>query len=430
MQLHPPISRLLSQWQTINPIARRLIFIRFLRSIAQGALAVDFVLYLKDLHWPASHIGLLLMATGIVASILSIVVGIASDHQGRKPFILGYEVLLILGTLTFLAIPTTPVLVVVAVVLGFGRGANGSAGPFGPAEQAWLAQSIATRDRGSVFSLNATSGFWGMAIGSILASVLPSFFSSIGPNQYFSLFWLTAIIGVINLIQVHRTPNDSPPSISESSATNPSSESREEPTIKRSENRALRALVFVNMINGLGVSFIAPLFPYWFSIRYGVGYGAIGSLFGLTFFLTGVASLYAGWLSKRMGLVDTIVKIRIIGVVLLVMLPFMPSFPLAAMVYLLRSLVNRGTFGARQAFSVGLVRDQRRGLASSLNAISWNIPSAIGPAIGGWLLSVGSLSLPFYFAAALQFLYLVAFRRLFAAQRTEREPANPQTPHK
>jgi hypothetical protein len=41
---------------------RRLITARAIRSVAQGALVVDFVLYLRALSWSASVIGLLLEA--------------------------------------------------------------------------------------------------------------------------------------------------------------------------------------------------------------------------------------------------------------------------------------------------------------------------------------------------------------------------------
>jgi MFS family permease len=62
--------------------------------------------------------------------------------------------------------------------------------------------------------------------------------------------------------------------------------------------------------------------------------------------------------------------------------------------------------GARQAVGLKLVGSGRRGLAASLNAISMQVPRAIGPVIGGWLLEANLLALPFSVAAALQAGYL------------------------
>lgn len=401
---------LFDRWKHLDQTARGLILVRALRSVAQGALTVDFVLYLKELHWSAPHIGLLLMSSGLVGASLSLVVGVASDRRGRKRFLIWYEVLLILGTLAALISRSMLILIPVAVIFAFGRGANGNAGPFGPAEQSWLARAVPPKERGATFSLNATAGFWGMALGSWLAAVLPDWSIPLwgpGPNRYQSLFVLTLLIALVNLAQIACIPDrtvDANPIPSD--ATN-----KPEAVVRHDENRALAWLVGVNAINSLGVGFIAPLFPYWFSVRYGVGPGAIGTLYGLTFVLTGASSLITGWLTTLYGVPRVIVGVRIVGVGLLLLLPFMPSFPWASLLYLLRSLVNRGTFGARQAFSVSLVRDQRRGLASSLNAISWNIPAAVGPALGGWLLGTGSLTAPFLLAALLQLGYIGAFQK-------------------
>ena len=136
-------------WATLDPVARQLIVARFLRSIAQGALGVDFTLYLKLRHWSAPEVGLLLMAGGLAGAGLSLLVGTASDRIGRRLFLLVYEAGLIVGTLAIILFPSVPVLVLTAALFGFGRGANGASGPFAPAEQAWLAQSISNRRHAS-----------------------------------------------------------------------------------------------------------------------------------------------------------------------------------------------------------------------------------------------------------------------------------------
>jgi hypothetical protein len=70
---------------------RRLIAARAVRSIAQGALVVDFTLYLRALAWPAIWIGVL-FAVGMVVNIaLTLVLGPLSDRLGRKRFLLAYE---------------------------------------------------------------------------------------------------------------------------------------------------------------------------------------------------------------------------------------------------------------------------------------------------------------------------------------------------
>ncbi|MCY0880026.1 MAG: MFS transporter [Firmicutes bacterium] len=390
-------------------VARQLIMARFLRAVAQGALAVDFTLYLKVRGWSAPDVGLLLMAGGLTGAFLSLLVGIVSDRVGRRLFLLIYETGLIIGTGLIILFPTAWILVLSAALFGFGRGANGSSGPFAPAEQAWLAQSVPSERRGNVFSFNAGLQFWGMGVGSLLAAVLPHLIPGArGPSAYLPLFFLNLLMAIINLLQI-LSLEETPPVPEKRSAVQPRPASASDPSVVKRENRALTLLVIVNMVNSLGVGLVAPLLPYWFNLKFGVGPTAIGPVYALTFFLTGISSLVIGRVSEQIGLVRSIVLPRILGVMLLVAIPFMPSFALAATLYVARSIVNRSSMGARQAFSVGLVRDQRRGFASSLNAVSWSLAAAFGPAVGGWLIGMGSLVWPFVAAAALQLGYVILF---------------------
>lgn len=431
-------------WRSLHIAARQLIAARFLRSIAQGALGVDFTLYLSARGWSAPEVGALLMAGGLAGAALSLWVGVYSDRVGRKGFLLFYEAGLTVLTAAILLYPAAWLLILTAALFGFGRGANGASGPFAPAEQAWLAQNVPGKIRGKVFSFNAALQFWGMGIGSALAAVLPHMLpGATGAAAYAPMFVLNLLIAMINFIQIKAIAEvrpGSPEALREAAERKGSADAAQPlaqpdgalqpPTdeqIRRRENRALTLLTLVNMTNSLGVGIVAPLLPYWFHLKFGVGPEAIGPVYSLTFVLTGLSSLYIGRLSERIGLTKSIIVPRLIGILTLIAMPFMPYFWIAAVLYVLRSIVNRGSVGARQAFSVGLVRDARRGMASSLNAISWNVPASFGPAIGGWLIGAGSLVWPFVLASALQLAYIILFGTVLGRYE-ERTGTDPQAP--
>jgi predicted MFS family arabinose efflux permease len=132
-----------------------------------------------------------------------------------------------------------------------------------------------------------------------------------------------------------------------------------------------------------------------------------------TFWLTGMLSLLTGKMTERIGIIHSVVRTRLIGLILLAVVPLMPAYWLAALAYLLRSAFYRGSAGAQQALTVGLVRDERRGLATSLNAASFQLPRSVGPTIAGHLLQAGQLAVPFYAAALLQAVYLLLYDRIF-----------------
>ncbi len=173
---------------------------RTLRSVGQGALVVDFALYLHALGWSGVAIGLVLSAGGLFGAALSLLVGVSSDRLRRRPFLIGYEIVSLLATGVVLITARPAALATAAIVAGFGRGANGAAGPFSPAEQAWLAEAVAPLRRGWVYSLNAALGFFGMGAGALLA-ILPSLWQPwlAGALAYRPLFALVGAASIGNL---------------------------------------------------------------------------------------------------------------------------------------------------------------------------------------------------------------------------------------
>jgi hypothetical protein len=145
-------------------IIRLLLATRFVRSIGQGALAVGFALYLRALDWSAVAISAVLSAALITGVVLTLVAGPLSDRGGRRRFLFAYEAAQTLAGMAALLSAEPILLGAAAMVGGFGRGGNGGAGPFGPVEQAWLAQAVAPMRRGPVYSLNAALGFLGNAV--------------------------------------------------------------------------------------------------------------------------------------------------------------------------------------------------------------------------------------------------------------------------
>ena len=405
----------------LHPTTKRLVLTRALRSIGQGALVVDLALYLHALGWNGFHIGLVLSSAGLFGAVLSLGVGIASDKLHRRPFLIVYESVVFVCSILALLTAQSIILTMVIIAAGFGRGANGAAGPFSPVEQAWLAEEIPATKRGLIYSLNTAFGFIGMGIGALLA-MLPAFINTLletghshFPIQaiaYRPLFLIVTAATVANLFLIFNAEER----YSITRQIKVKKEIEAEKQIRKQENKMLAGLVFLNSFNGLAIGFTGPLISYWFAIKFGVGPASIAPIMAVTFFITGISSVLTGRVSQKIGIVQSVVWARLIGLLLLITLPIVPFFWLASLIYLLRSAFNRGSVGARQALTVGLVRDERRGLATSLNAMSMQLPQSVGPSIAGFLFSTGQLELPFYVGALFQGIYLVMYGRFFRKQ--------------
>ncbi|MDE1888588.1 MAG: MFS transporter, partial [Gammaproteobacteria bacterium] len=354
--------------------------------------------------------GLTLMAGGLVAAAFSMLIGVVSDRLQRKPFLLCNEGVTVLCGLAPLLSASPALLAAAVIVGGFGRGRAGSAGPFAPAEQAWLAEVVPPEQRGWIYSLNSALGFFGMALGALLA-IIPSFLIS-GWGAHFAyspIFMVIALGGIVNLWLLAGAPEQhvAPRILAASRTTRGNVEAR------RFENHILLRLFQLNTLNGLSIGLTSTLIAYWFALRYHIGPGEIAPLMALTFLLAGLSAIVTGRITVRHGLVSSVIWSRGIGAVLLGVLPLMPWFWLAAVVYMLRLATSGASVGARQAQVMVLVRDERRGLAASVNAASFQVPQSIGPGVAGPMIAAGMFLTPFYVAAALQVLYVIGYGRVF-----------------
>jgi MFS family permease len=235
---------------------RLLIATRFIRSIGQGAMIVDFSLYLKALGWSAVEISLVLSLTLAVGVVLTLLAGPLSDRRGRRVFLLGYEVAqAVAGVAAFLT-ARPAVLVMAAVVGGFGRGGNGAAGPFAPVEQAWLAQSVSAARRGPVYSAYAALGFFGMAMGAGMA-VLPSRLQTVLPGAlaYRPLFLIIVLTSLTccGLLWLASDTEAGPRPRLRAQETEVADQ------IQKRENTLVRRLMIANLLNGIGIGATGPL---------------------------------------------------------------------------------------------------------------------------------------------------------------------------
>ncbi|MGH8234024.1 MAG: MFS transporter [Rhodanobacteraceae bacterium] len=386
---------------------RLLIGMRAVRSVGQGTMVASFTLYLHALGWTGTAIGAVLMGALLFGTLLTIIVGPLSDRGGRRVFLLGYDLVQALVALIAMATTMPWLLVVAAVIGGFGRGANGSAGPFSPVEQAWLAIELPMARRGSVFSSNSAVGFIGMGTGALLAALPAWWFGHAMNATDYRLLFVLPLAGSLTsfaLMWMAREP---------AGFTSRAVKDSGDVAIRRTENRLLAKLVLANSLNGLGIGLIGPLIAYWFAIKFQRGLTDIGPGIALGLLVSAAGAFLAGAIARRHGIMHTVLWLRGAGIVLLVAMPLVPWFWPAMALYIARGVTNRGTSGLRQALAAGLTRVERRGLGSSLQNISIQLPRAIGPVIGGALFHAGYLALPFLLGALLQLGYLILYARFF-----------------
>jgi MFS family permease len=108
---------------------------------------------------------------------------------------------------------------------------------------------------------------------------------------------------------------------------------------------------------------------------------------------------------------------------LLATVPFMPTFPIAAALFLLREGLVEMDVPTRQSYVMAVVRPQERAFASGVTHLVRLGGWALAPGVAGLLMTGGSLALPLLVGAGMKIVYDLALWRSFRGVRPPEEDA-------
>ena len=138
------------------------------------------------------------------------------------------------------------------------------------------------------------------------------------------------------------------------------------------------------------------LVAYWFTLKFGAQPQLLGLIFFASNILAGLSALVAARLARRIGLIPTMVYTHLPSNVLLILLPFMPTLGLAALVVFLRASLSQMDVPARQSYIVAVVDPDERSAAAGITGIARSLGAAPAPAISTPLIGIPALmSVPF-----------------------------------
>jgi len=146
----------------------------------------------------------------------------------------------------------------------------------------------------------------------------------------------------------------------------------------------------------------------WFHQCYGVGLEVIGPILSAANVLSGLSFLLAARLADRFGLLNTMVFSHLPSNVLLILVPFMPTLPLAIAALLARFALSQMGVPTRQAYTMALVDPDERAAAAGLTNAVRPAASFISPTVSGLVLSMAGGAIPFVLSGGLKVLYDLA----------------------
>jgi len=399
----------------------RLLFAtRAVRLFAYGFLSVVLVLYLAAAGLSEASIGLLLTLTLAGDTVISLYLTTRADRVGRRAMLLAGAALMIFAGALFAATRSFALLLLAATV-GVISPAGNEVGPFLAIEQAALSESLPAGRRTQAFAWYQLCGAFATALGSLagggLASVLQR--AGLAPlASYRAVVVGYGALGAALVVLFARLSQavEAPAARRMAPAARPSFLQR---SLGLSRSRAvvlkLSALFSVDAFAG---GFVVQAFvAWWFHRRFGAAPALLGGIFFGANVLAGLSALSAAWVARRIGLVRTMVFTHLPSNVLLLLVPLMPTLPLAMTVLFLRFSISQMDVPTRQSFTMAVVDPGERSAAAGVTGIARTVGSSISPLVAGPLYAVPALaSVPFFIAGGLKILYdlalLVAFGRV------------------
>src|SRR5580704_8603115 len=387
---------------------------RFVRLFAYGALSVILVFYLVGLGLTGPQAGLVLTVTLFGDVVVSLYLTTRADRLGRRRMLVVGSVLMAAAGLAF-ASTRNLFFLILAGTIGVISPSGNEVGPFLSIEQAALSHIVPATARTDVFAWYTLAGSVATATGalfggSVTQALQGKAFSPV--DSYRAVVFLYAGFGIVLAFLFTRLS-----AFTEVDAVETGAPAPHFLGMARSQNLVLK-LSGLFALDSFGGGFVVQSFAaYWFYLRFGVEPRTLGAIFFWANLFAGFSALLASRLAKRIGLVRTMVFTHLPSNVLLILVPLMPTLPLAVLVLLLRFSISQMDVPARQSYTMAVVPPEERSAVGGFTAVARTSGAALSPLFAGFLFSRPSLiSAPFFIAGTLKIVYdlllYISFRKL------------------
>ncbi len=417
----------------------RLLFAtRSVRLLAYGALSVVLVLHLAAAGLPEARIGLLLTLTLLGDTAISFLLTTRADRLGRKMVLVAGAVLMAAAGLLF-ASTTSFALLLLAATVGVISPAGNEVGPFLAVEQAALSQALPDARRTQVFAWYALAGSLATGLGALLGGTLAEELQSAGWTPLASYRAVALGYGLLGLLLAALFTRLSPgaevgrprpagggevagaPAAVAGAGAGAAPSGREPVNpwlgLHRSRGPVLKLSALFSVDAFAGGFVVQAFVAYWFHQRFGADPALLGRIFFVANLLAGLSALSAAWVARRIGLVRTMVLTHLPSNVLLILVPLMPTLPLAMAMLFLRFAISQMDVPTRQSFTMAMVSPDERSAAAGVTGIARTVGASLSPVAAGPLYASAALSsVPFFISGGLKIAYdlmlWLAFRRV------------------
>jgi len=395
----------------VNRDARLIYAAGFLRSATVSLTGVVLAIYLSDIGFSATVIGLVIGAGLAGSSLATMAVSVRGDVWGRKRVLLALGVLAAFGYVA-LALFTSAAALIPFAFLGMVNGMGRDRGPASALDQAMIPETVSADRRTWTLAWYNLVLDAGHAIGA-LGGAIPAIWMRVAQvdsvTAHRATFLLCAVTAIASIVpyQAMTARVEVPVRRADAPPARLSPESRSKIT----------RLALLFGLDSVGGGFLnSALIAYWFFQRYGTSEANLAVLFFAARALNAVSHLGAAWLARRIGLVQTMVWTHLPSSLFLMAAPAAPSAAVASALFLAREALVEMDVPTRQSYVMAIVEPGERTFASGVTNVTRNVAWAVGPSVAGLVMQRVALAGPLFIGGALKIAYdvilYVSFRKI------------------
>jgi MFS family permease len=378
---------------------------RAARGLGDGFAVIILPAYLSALSFDPIAIGIVATASLLGSALFTLGVGHLAARFDLRNILLGGALLMAATGLVFPAFQSLAFILAIAFV-GTINPSSGDIGLMIPAEHSMLVREAADHERTRIFARYSLVGALASASGA-LAAAAPEFMVVNGWSRigaFAAMFYAYAALGVISATLYRLLPHaraDAAP------AGAPLGSSR-------GIVYKLAALFSLDAFAG-GFA-VQSLLALWLFQRFGLSLAAASVFFFWTSLLAAFSYPVAARLSRRFGLINTMVFTHIPSSICLILAPLAPNLVTTLVLLLVRAALSQMDVPTRTSYVMAVVAPQERTAAASITAVPRSLAAAISPGLAGALMTASFSGLPFVVCGVLKILYdaglLVSFRHI------------------
>jgi MFS family permease len=392
---------------------RLLYWARGIRGFGDGFAVIILPAYLTAIGYTPFQVGLVATAALLGSSLLTLAVGfLAPRHDVRNLLLAGAALM----TVTGLLFPVSGHIAFVLLVAFFGtiNPSTGDSGVLVPLEHAMLAERIDAKQRTHAFARYSLIGALAGAAGS-LAAATPDVLAKTGIDMLTAfrvMFVAYGALGIVGALFYRRLPHVE----MRETASTPLGPSRR--TVYK-----LAALFSVDSFAG-GLA-VQSLIALWLFERFDLSLSAASVFFFWSSTLGAFSFPVAAWLSRRIGLINTMVYTHIPSSLFLILAAFSPDLYLTLGLLLARAALSQMDVPTRTSYVMAVVTPAERTAAASVTAVPRSLASSLSPALAGALLATPFSGLPLVACGVLKIAYDLALLYSFRHVKPPEETSGP-----